>query len=120
MNALPGYDHFLSAQYDDMPEIPEPTLGDIQEALDRLVADSGLLCEYITGVCSEPELLPQILYAGLPRDADKSERADGIRDKYQSARNSFFAGYRDWLGERLKNMAQTVANKRVEAARDDY
>ena len=129
MNALPGYDAWLSAPYDAQPETIEPTDAQFDDAFDSLMQ-----CHFEATDYPEREL--QSLWAivqlyhkrGLPR-MDKSACDDALRDAYENAFTGLIDGFRDVVTNNglLAKRAEQVARDEIadaiydaEAEREDY
>lgn len=120
MSALPGYDHWLAEPYDEAPAEIELYDDDYEEAFERCVRNDDMLREYVFDTpAGDPIALLQCVFVGLPRDEICSEAADGQRDRYAQAKDEFFDGYRKWLGERLEDVAQVIAQERIAQAEWD-
>lgn len=112
------------SHWDDMtPEDDrEPTLSEVQEALDALVEDSELLDQFITQERPSGHVtIIQLMHGrGLPW-RDSTPRDDDLRDRYADALDSLMAEYRDWLAAsgKLQTKADEVMRTAVAQARED-
>ena len=118
MNSLPNYDTWKTSAPDD--DATEPSPAHYDEALSELVQDSQLLADFID--VEQPDYTTPFQlfhkYGGLP-SMDGSERDDNLRNSWQVTMDNFFDHYRDWLGVRLTNKADTIMRAEIQASKDD-
>ena len=96
-----------------------PEESQVREAAEKCVGNDLLLLRYL-GFCADqliatPSDILQMIFAGLPREYDKSPRADALRDKYEQAKDGFLSGFRAWLEEECADALQDVIDKVIES-----
>lgn len=113
--SMPGYDTWLLPPDDG----PEPSLNNISDALDKLVADTDRLREFCVEDGPDFTTVFQLYHArGLPR-MDKSKRDDELRDLYSAAFDAVLVAYRDSLGDKLDEAARVEMEAEAERSRQD-